>query len=131
AAALVKAQRRRITFLRRRLDQQHTPPLPAHFVLDEAEEELAEALPLMPRIDGDPIQIEDPLGLRRGAVGDVALDHAARAAFGRLEDEGEVFGARAVVEGGVDELDRGADLVVRKSCRGNENLADPGAILRL
>src|ERR1051326_3783855 len=85
----------------------------------------------MPRVDGDPVQIEDALGLRRGAVGDVALDLPARAALRRLEDEGEVFGARGVVEVVVDELDGGADLVVRKSRRGNEDLANARAVSRL
>src|SRR5664279_72241 len=62
-----------VTLLRRRFDQEHAPALPPDLILDETQQELADSLALLLRIDGDPVEVENTVGVRRRAVADIAL----------------------------------------------------------
>src|SRR3954453_10975225 len=72
-AAFVELKSGRVTFLGRRFDQQHPAALPPDLILDEAKQQLPDSLPLLFGVDGDPVEIEDAVRVRRPSVANVAL----------------------------------------------------------
>src|SRR3954454_5129188 len=100
-AALIEPHRRGIAFLRRRLDQQHPSALAAHLIFDETQQQLADALTLPLRIDGNPVEIEDAVGQRSGTVADVTLNLGA---VWILEDVHDVVALGWIVARLIDEL---------------------------
>src|SRR5258708_38382107 len=77
-AAFIEPDRWCVAFLRRRFDQEHAPALPPDLILDETQQELADSLALLPRIDRDPVEVENPLGVRRRTGADIAMHHSLR-----------------------------------------------------
>src|SRR5258706_14607881 len=130
-AAFVEPQRRRIAFLRRRLDQKHAPALPPDLILDEAEQQLPDALTLLFGIDGDPVQVEYAVGVGRGAVADVALHELFRSAVGVLEDVDDVLALFGMFLGGIDQIHRAAHFVFREAGGGDEDLVDAPSVAQL
>src|SRR5262249_24756107 len=110
------------------LDQQQPSALAANFVLHEAEQQLPESEPLLPRIDRDPVEIERPVGHRRRTVADVALHLLVRSAVRFLEHVNNVIALLGMLHGGRDELVRDADLFFRESIGGGEDLVDAVAV---
>src|SRR5258708_3166771 len=90
-AAFIEPDRRCVAFLRRRFDQEHAPALPPDLILDETQQELADSLALLPRIDRDPVEVENTVRMRRRTVADIALHHSLRTCRRLLEDVNDVF----------------------------------------
>src|ERR1051326_4004230 len=128
AAALIEADRRREARPRARLDQQHASILPPYFILYEPQKELSKSLPLMPRVDRNPIEVEHPLGSRCRTITDVALNDATRPAVRRLENGNDVLAVLGIVERLVDELHRPTDLLLGETRDAGEDLGDARAI---
>src|ERR1019366_4109319 len=102
--AFIEPDRWCVAFLRRRFDQEHAPALPPDLILDETQQELADSLALLLRIDRDPVEVENTVGVRRRPIADIALYHSFRTRSGLLENVNDVVALGRIVVGFVDEL---------------------------